>query len=116
MPEAFFCMWLKPKDSDGSFIQKGQQPRNLHLDTGPEVPADRTYAYAWAIARVHVFPGRRTSVSVQTMFYRTYRNIRSVYDGCDDEGEFALILSNFNRLSYCGDLSEHRSEASADLI
>jgi len=36
MPEAFFCMWLKPTDS---YIQKHKQPRNPHLGAGPEVPA-----------------------------------------------------------------------------
>ena len=38
MPEALFCMWLKP---DGFIVTTGQQPRNPHLGAGPEVPAYR---------------------------------------------------------------------------
>jgi len=38
MPEALFCMWLKP---DGFIVTTGQQPWNPHLGAGPEVPAYR---------------------------------------------------------------------------
>jgi hypothetical protein len=38
MPEALFCMWLKPA---GFIVTSGQRPRNPHLGAGPEVPAYR---------------------------------------------------------------------------
>src|SRR5262245_61218456 len=63
----------------------------------------------------------KTEFSVGVLVYRTYRSIQSVYDGCHDEGQIALILLRQlqTRLRFkqrVGDVTPYRGLLFAQLL